>query len=99
MPSAERGGRNPEQEREDRYYKAARFPGEEPARRVYFKTQDTIFEAREKANLSCYRLQLDTVYHVAVLGERPHARLERKLEKTLASGESVELPEDILEQL
>ncbi len=36
---------------------------------------------------------------MAVLGERPHVRLERKLEKILASGQAVELPEDILEKL
>ncbi len=101
MPSPERGGtgHDPEQEQPERYYKASRFPGEEPAGRAYFKTQDTIFEAREKADLSCYRFQLDTVYHVAVLGERPHAKLERKLERILASGEAVELPEDILDVL
>lgn len=101
MPSPEQGGtgHNPEQEQEERYYKASRFSGEEPAGRAYFKTQDTIFEAREKADLSCYRFQLDQIYHVAVLGERPHAGLERRLERILARGEPVKLPEDILEAL
>ncbi|PLS80171.1 MAG: hypothetical protein CYG59_09425 [Chloroflexi bacterium] len=48
---------------------------------------------------SSYRFQLEQVYHVTVLGERPHTKLERRLERILASGEPVELPEDILDQL
>ena len=96
MPSAERGEQPPEQER---YYKASRFPGEEQAGRAYFKAQDTIFEAKDRAELSAYRFHLDEIYHVAVVGERPRARLERKIERILASGEAVELPEDILDAL
>jgi hypothetical protein len=39
-----------------------------------------------------YRFQLDGVWHVAVLGDAPHAELGGKLGELLACGEAVSLP-------
>jgi len=93
MPASER----PEPQRSP-YYRAARFPGEQPAGRAYFQAQEVIYRATA-CDLSVYRLQLEQRWHVAVLGLRPPRYIERKLERILAAGESVTLPPEVLELL
>lgn len=80
------------------YCQAARFASEADAGQVYFKVQGTIL--REPDNdLSTYRLQLNLVWHVAVLGVQPPRSLDRRLRKILAAGDPTTLPPDVLELL
>jgi hypothetical protein len=76
------------------YYRAARFSGERPAGRAYSQAQELIFRD-PGCDLSVYRLQLERVWHVAVLGEPPREDLDRKLRAILARGEPASLPEEI----
>lgn len=77
------------------YHKAARFARERAAWRVYAQLQAAVFAAPD-CDLSVYRLQLDRVYHVAVLGEPPLADLDRRIDALLAQGELVPLPREAL---
>ena len=88
---------NPEQEPVP-YHRAVRFKAERPARRAYFQAQDLIFKTPE-CDLSAYRLLLEQLWHVAVLGEPPQGDLEQKLQSILSRGEPVSLPPDILKLL
>lgn len=87
----------PEQEKAP-YYKAARFRGEQPAGRAYFQAQDAIFNDPD-CDLSAYRFQIRSIYHVAVLGEPPPEDLEQKLQTILSTGEPVSLPANLLKLL
>jgi hypothetical protein len=80
------------------YFKVARFPGERPAGQAYTQAQELIYRAPE-CELSVYRLQLETVWHVAVVGEQPRRQLQRRLEAILSSGKPASLPEEILREL
>jgi hypothetical protein len=79
------------------YCLAAKFPGERAAGRVYFHIQKLI--DNPEADLSAYRLQLQGVWHVAVVGDAPASELSEQLEKVIAGGELVELPSDALDFL
>ena len=97
MPSPERPNR-PSPEREQvPYCRAARFAGEQPAGRAYIQAQEAIREP--ECDLSAYRLQLDQVWHVAVLGDTPPENLGKKLSEILSSGESVTLPSQVIAAL
>ncbi len=94
MPSAEHGedlGPTP-------YYLASRFSGERPAGRAYFQAQELIFKTPD-SELSVYRFQLDRIYHVAVVGDKPDQELEDKLKGFLSAGEYVPLPSMVLKEL
>ena len=80
------------------YYLASRFSGERIAGQVYFQAQDLIFNTPD-CELSVYRFQLDRIYHVAVLGDRPEEQLEAKLKDVLSKGESTPLPSMVLKTL
>ena len=82
----------------DPYVRAARFTGEQPAGWTYRALQRVIFTAVPN-DLSAYRLQLDGVYHVVVVGVRPPPALEQRLTAILATGEPVELPADVQQAL
>ena len=75
----------------DPYIRAARFVSEQPAGQAYFALQQAIFTAAPN-DLSAYRVQLDDVYHVAVVGVRPAPVLEERLMAILAAGVPTELP-------
>jgi hypothetical protein len=79
------------------YCLAAKFPSERAAGRVYFQSQKLI--DNPDADLSAYRLQLQGVWHVAVVGDEPASELAEQLEKVIAAGELVELPSDALDFL
>lgn len=80
------------------YYRAARFPGEEEAGRSYHAAQRLIRDP--DVELSAYRLQLNYVWHVAILGPpTPAEEIAKKVEEILGQGESVTLPPDILKAL
>lgn len=103
MPSAEHepGALPPEQpatkQGELPYHLASRFLGEVPAGRAYRRIRDMIYGSEQA--LSVFRIQLRTVYHVAVVGDPPPEPFERRLRRVLAAGLPVELPADILDVL
>ncbi len=82
----------------DPYIRAAQFASEQPAGRAYAALQRAIFTAAPN-DLSAYRVQLDGVYHVVVVGVRPPARLEERLTAILAAGEPAELPPAVQQTL
>lgn len=90
----QRGGGEQEQAP---YYQAARFRAERPAGRAYFRAQEAIFQA--ECELSTYRLQLNRIWHVAVVGEPPPEDLDELLRGILAAGEPATLPPDVLKLL
>jgi hypothetical protein len=83
---------------EPEYLKVARFLGDKPAGRAYRQAQDLLFAAPD-CELSTFRLHLNRVWHVAVLGEPPAEELDSRLQKILSRGEPASLPEEILLEL
>jgi hypothetical protein len=80
------------------YHQAARFAGEQPAGEAYNALQDAIF--RDPHNdLSAFRLILNQVWHVAVLGLTPPDQLRQQIDQVLATGEPAELPSEVLQAL
>jgi hypothetical protein len=79
------------------YFQAARFRGERPAGRAYFRAQEAIRDA--ECDVSVFRVRLEQDWHVAVLGQTPPESLDRSLRRILAWGEPTTLPDDILQQL
>ncbi len=79
------------------YFLAAKFPNERAAGRVYFQIQKLIDSP--DADLSAYRLQLQGVWHVAVVGDAPGSELAEELAKWMSNGEPAELPSDALDFL
>jgi hypothetical protein len=77
-------------------YRAARYEAEQPAGQAYFQAQETIFQ--QECDLSAYRLMLEQIYHVAVLGGAPtEAALQEQIEQILyAEGTPTRLPDEIL---
>jgi hypothetical protein len=101
MPTSEglfsqEGNKRPEQN-EPAYLKAARFPDESSSLIAYSSSQDAI--AKIPCSLSTFRLLLEQVWHVAVLGDVPPDELRSVIEENLASGELVDLPSEIVESL
>jgi hypothetical protein len=79
------------------YVKAARFTAEQTAQRVYFALQETI--ASQPCDLSTYRLLLDQVSHVAVLGQPPPQELDQRIDALLGQGSPTMIPPDVLAML
>jgi hypothetical protein len=95
---SERPG-EPNKEREQPpYYQAARFVGEKPAAKAYFEAQEIIFNDAT-SDLSAYRMMLNAVYHVAVLGEQPPPDTDQTLTEILSQGELAELSSEVLAAL
>src|SRR6266567_6375499 len=80
------------------YHQTARFPGEEPAGEAYELIQEALYSGPPN-DLSAYRLILNRVYHLTVLGQIPPDELKQQLESILADGKPAELPLDILQSL
>jgi hypothetical protein len=105
MPSSEGRGGQPRQPDEPNieqtqpsYSKAARFVGEQPAAKAYFEAQEVIFEDAE-SELSAYRLMLNAIYHVAVLGEQPSQETDEAITQILSLGQPATLPKEALAAL
>ncbi len=77
---------------------ASRFKNELSAKLFYSQAQELIFRDR-KADLSAYRILLDQISHVAVIGAQPHERLQKRLEKILSHGEPTTLPDEVVNAL
>lgn len=80
------------------YCIAARYRSERTAGRAYTRAQSALLNA-EGCDLSSYRLQLDQIWHVAVLGEQPAPELDRRLRMILAGGDPVTFPADVVAAL
>ncbi len=80
------------------YHKAARFAGERPAGQVYDRVQQLLYRTPD-TDLSAYRLLLNRVSHVAVLGETPPDELDQRITRLLARGELTTLPDAVLAAL
>ena len=77
------------------YYLAARFPNKKAAGIVYNAVQELIYRDAD-CDLSAYRLQLDTMWHVVVVGEKPSDSLHVAIEAQLTNGTLVTLDPDVL---
>jgi hypothetical protein len=55
----------------------------------------TPFDA-EGCDLSAFRLQLDRIWHVAILGEQPTPALDRRLRLILSSGTPAQIPDEVM---
>ena len=100
-PERRGGDRSSRDERHEdlpAYHQASRFPSEATAGRAYQQARDAVFAA-PTSDLSVYRLILDEVYHLAVLGRTPPSDLAHHLTQILATGEPVELPPETLHTL
>jgi hypothetical protein len=96
MPSPEQPHSQEHRERAPLPYAiAARFPSERASGRVYGRLQALVY-ARTDVDLSVYRLLLDRIPHVAVLGQRPAATVVRTITRLLGQGEPVDLPPEVL---
>ncbi|MCC6178993.1 MAG: hypothetical protein IT305_27100 [Chloroflexi bacterium] len=80
------------------YCIAARYRCEHLAGRVYARAQSTLFAA-EGCDLSAFRLQLDRIWHVVILGEQLTPALDRRLRLILSSGTPAQLPNDVVDIL
>ncbi|MGE4053433.1 MAG: hypothetical protein AB7F99_01435 [Vicinamibacterales bacterium] len=95
MPSAERE-HHLEQE-PDAYLRCARFPDAASAGRAYDAVQEAIFASQ--SDLSCFRFQLNDVWHDAVLGQVPPPEFSLRLDTLLSTGEPTTLPAEVLHHL
>jgi hypothetical protein len=99
MPLSERpADPSPERPVSSLYCRTSRFASEADAGQAYFRAQDTLLRS-PACDLSAYRLQLDQIWHVAVLGEQPPGYLDRQLRRILAAGDPTALPQEILQLL
>lgn len=92
---------NPQRENEPQqdYYQASRFAQEREALDIYDQL-DGMFSELPNTDLFAYRFVFNHTPHVAVLGDLPSDGLTAQLiEFLLASGEKVELPENVLRVL
>jgi hypothetical protein len=99
MPSPEgrRGGPSKEQEMQPEYSQAARYDDEQLAGEAYFQAQEAIFDT--DYGLSAYRLKLEQILYVAVLGDRPPEDFDQIIQTILSTGEPATLPPEILTHL
>jgi hypothetical protein len=99
MPSPERpSGAAPERQPVP-YHRAARFAAEQPARDAYFASQGAVLGYKGQVDLSTYRVQIDAIYHVVVLGEEPPAELGAQIDAILAAGEGATVHPTVLTRL
>ena len=96
MPPERKGRIPPPQPQEEPWYKAARYVGEQPAATAYFQAQETVYNT--ESDISAYRMMLEQIWHVAVLGGVPaEATMQQQLEEILyKEGKPAQLPEDVL---
>jgi hypothetical protein len=80
------------------YHHAARFSGEEPAGQAYEAAQEAIYTGPPN-DLSVFRLIVQQVWHVTVLGQAPSEEIRLQLENILSAGQPTDLPEPILRNL
>ena len=70
------------QPQDEPWYRAARYADEPAAGRAYFQVQETIYQ--QETDISAYRMMLEQIYHVAVLGgAQAEAALQEQVENIL----------------
>jgi hypothetical protein len=103
MPERLRGGdlnrqRHAEQKEDllPAYHQAARYADEAAAEASYDQTQRALYET--PCDLATYRLLLtpDNLWHVVVLGDSLPDDLRQRLTESLATGELVSVPNELL---
>ena len=98
MPSPENNRRGHEPDKEIQglpdYCRAVRYSEEPPSAQAYFQAQNMLADVTHE--LSSYRFQLDQIWHVAVLGDRPPEAFDQQIQSILADGEATTLPSEIL---
>lgn len=97
MPAEQERDYTQEQEQYP-FHTAARFPNESRAGRAYFRIQELILRNRD-VDLSVFRIQLDKIYHVALVGETPPQPVADRIQRILASGEAVTLAANLVRAL
>lgn len=81
-------------DRENIWLLAYRYPDMHAAGRAYATARDIVFS--EDIDASAYRVQINRVPHVVVLGEGPLSPdLRRRFETACEAGEAAELPADV----
>ena len=93
-PEFRRGGPNKEHETQPAYAQAVRYNDEQEAGEAYFQAETAIFGTNYE--LSAYRLKLEEMWHVAVLGDTPPEDFDQLIQAILSTGEPTELPPEIL---
>ena len=84
-------------QRAPQYCLAVLFRDGDRAERDYGHLRELLRDA--DCNLSVYRVLLDDVPHIIVLGERPPAALCARLSQALAAGDPVDLPPAVVAAL
>jgi hypothetical protein len=80
------------------YVRTSRFNDEIAALTAYAEIQDLLF-SDTRWNLSTYRILLNQISHVLVIGARPPEEVDREIAQLLSGGQSVTLPDDVIEVL
>ena len=89
------------------YHRAARFDGEDAAWHAYLRSCLDVAVSRPETDISVYRMEIGELigpvalvdWYVALIGEQPDGTLERYLETNLATGQPMQLPEEVVEML
>jgi hypothetical protein len=81
------------------FYLAARFPTKAAAGAIYTPLQQIVYDEQDMCDLSVYRLKLNDVWHVVVLGEKPSDVLYQRIEALLINGTLVTLRPEALQYL
>ncbi len=99
MRENQEGNTQGETEPQQDYYQASRFAQEQEAIDIYDQL-DGMFSELPNTDLFAYRFVFNRTPHVAILGKPPSDELTAQLiDFLLASGERVELPENVLRVL
>lgn len=85
-------------ERDKTWLLAYRYTDMEVAGEAYQRARDIVFS--EDIDASAYRVQINGIPHVVVLGDGPPSpELRRRFETACEGGETVELPADVHAEL
>jgi hypothetical protein len=75
------------------------FPLKRQQEQIYTPLQQIVYDEQDTCDLSVYRLKLNDVWHVVVLGEKPSDVLYQRIEALLTNGTLVTLRPDALQYL
>jgi hypothetical protein len=80
------------------YYAAARFTSEPDSARAYRRLHD-LLSGSDIGNLSVYRVLINMMPHVIIVGDRPTERGMRRVQEVLSTGEAVTLHDAVVSTL
>jgi hypothetical protein len=88
----------PSRDAENQYRRVARYESEQLSDEAYTQSQE-LLRATDN-DLSTFRLlSPDERWYVAVIGAEPHAEIDQIIRRIFETGEAVELPLEIIQQL